>query len=62
MAQFETELRKLVEAHIETLVTHMAAGSAPDFVTYRESCGQIAGLRSALEFCDEAAEIVKRQS
>lgn len=58
---FENTLRKLAEQEIERLTENLVLGlSVTDFSTYREIVGQIAGLRKALELCDEAQTIVSK--
>lgn len=58
---FENTLRKLIEQEIERLTENLVLGlSVTDFANYRESVGQIAGLRKALELCEEAQTIVSK--
>lgn len=58
---FDTTLRKLIEEEINRLTENMALGmSIHDYATYRENVGKIAGLKTAIELCDEAQTIVSK--
>ena len=59
---FERELKKLIIAAIEDRKENLSTGLATiDFPTYKHQVGIIAGLRMALEMCDEAATICNRE-
>lgn len=53
--QFEHELRKLISTEIDRIKDILADGAGvPDFTTYRDYVGQIAGLRRvAHSYCEE---------
>lgn len=55
MSPFERELRKLIEAEIETQVMVLALGVAVHtHDQYREVVGKITGLRITLDLCQTA--------
>jgi hypothetical protein len=59
---FEAELRRLVEEEIERLKDNLANGlSTPDFESYKNQVGKIAGLMMALDLCEEARTIVSKK-
>ena len=50
-----TEHAKLIEENIESLKSNLTNRQAvPDYQTYCALTGEIKGLRTALELCDEA--------
>ena len=51
---FERELRRLIEVEIERLKENLSYGSLEDFNEYRYISGKIAGLRTAVEYMDDA--------
>lgn len=51
--QFEHELHKLIDEEILRLQVIVGAGKLPDIETYRDHCGQIAGLERVKIYCDE---------
>jgi len=60
---FERELKKLIVSAIEDRKENLSTGlSTIDFPTYKHQVGIIAGLRMALEFCDEATTICSREN
>ena len=51
---FEGELRKLIEEEIQRIKDNLPGGSAvPDYETYKQQVGRVAGLMSVLEMCEE---------
>lgn len=50
---FEREFRKEIDVRIATLTEGIAAGMVGNFEEYKHMAGQIIGLRSALDACDE---------
>ena len=58
---FERELKKLINEAVENKKENLSTGmSTIDFPSYKHQIGIIAGLRMALEFCDEATTICNR--
>ncbi len=52
---FERELRKIIVAEIDRLLGNLGHGmGVTDHAAYMKIVGEIAGLRRALEACDEA--------
>lgn len=49
---FEAKLREEIESQIATLSENIASGLAADHADYRWQAGRIAGLRLALDCCD----------
>lgn len=61
-AQFEKELKQLINQTIEEKKDNLSNGlSTVDFATYKHQVGIIQGLRLALEMCDEATLAVERR-
>ena len=58
---FQDEIRKLVEEEIARLAEEMAFGQLKSFEDYRHCAGKIAGLRSCLEYIEEAAVPVNKK-
>ena len=59
---FERELKKLITSAVEDRKDNLSTGLATiDFPTYKHQIGIIAGLRMALELCDEAATVCNRE-
>ena len=59
---FEHELRTLLATRIVELNSHLGnPGVVTSWEDYKTRVGVIAGLRAALEFCDQAAEICAKQ-
>lgn len=50
---FDHLLRKVVTARIETLSQAVATGSCKTMDAYRESVGEIRGLKTVLQECEE---------
>lgn len=50
---FEREFRKLIEDRIAALIEGISAGMLASFDEYKHMSGKIAGLRAALDACDE---------
>jgi molybdopterin-guanine dinucleotide biosynthesis protein A len=60
---FEKELKKLIVSAIEERKENLSTGlSTVDFETYKHQIGIIAGLRQALEMCEEATSICSREN
>jgi hypothetical protein len=60
-AYYQYELQKLLNAEIERLKEALVSAyqiNGFDFSAYRHQVGKIEGLRTALEFCEEADAIV----
>jgi hypothetical protein len=52
---FEHELRKVIIAEVERLLENAGHGmGVTDYAHYMRLVGEIAGLRKALEFCEDA--------
>jgi hypothetical protein len=52
---FENELKKTIIAEAERLLENAGHGmGVTDYAHYMKLVGEIAGLRKALEFCEEA--------
>jgi hypothetical protein len=59
---FERELQKLIVAEVERLLENLGHGmGVTDYANYMKIVGEIAGLRKALEFCEEARLVVNEQ-
>ena len=58
---FQDEIRKLVEEEIARLAEEMAFGQLKSFEADRHGAGKIAGLRSCLEYIEEAAVSVNKK-
>jgi len=59
---FESELRKLVVVEIERLLENLGHGmGVTDYANYMKIVGEIAGLRKALDACEEARSIVNQK-
>jgi hypothetical protein len=59
---FERELQKLIVAEVERLLGNLGHGmGVTDYANYMKIVGEIAGLRKALEFCEEARLVVNEQ-
>ena len=59
---FERELQKLIVAEVERLLENLGHGmGVTDYANYMKIVGDIAGLRKALEFCEEARLVVNEQ-
>jgi hypothetical protein len=58
---FERELKKLIDEAVELRKENLSIGmSTIDFPSYKHQIGIIAGLRIALELCDEAIRTCDR--
>lgn len=56
---FEQELRKQIELALEDLEANITTGyGVESFEQYKNKIGQIAGLRRALELCEEVNSII----
>jgi|TARA_R110000868_G_scaffold183608_4_gene424903 hypothetical protein len=59
---FEHELKKLIQEAVEARKENLAFGSGTvDFAAYRNQVGVVAGLRLALELCDEANRVCEQK-
>ena len=59
---FEHELKKLIQEAVEDRKENLAFGSGTvDFAAYRNQVGVVAGLRLALELCDEANRVCEQK-
>lgn len=59
---FEQELRKLLQERMANLADQVISGlGIDDHAKYRQMVGEIQGLRSAIELCDEANSICARR-
>lgn len=59
---FEGELRKLIEEEIQRIKDNLAGGSAvPDYETYKQQVGRVAGLMSVLEMCEEVKTTLSKK-
>jgi hypothetical protein len=59
---FEKELRQLIEEEIGRIKDNLAGGLAvPDFESYKQQVGKVAGLMTALELCDEVKTILSKK-
>ena len=59
---FEIELRKLVVAEVERLLENVGHGmGVTDYANYMKIVGEIAGLRKALDACEEARIAVNQK-
>ncbi len=59
---FEAELRKLIEEEIQRIKDNLAGGLAvPDYETYKQQVGKVAGLMSALEMCEEVKTTLSKK-
>lgn len=58
---FEHEMRKLLAEQLEEFREGIASGGAQSFDDYRFQAGRIAGLRWAIDLCEQvASDIAKR--
>ena len=64
--QFQHEFKKLIKEEYERLKDNIATGSAVSFEDYQRQIGKIQGLATALEFANDAKDLVdgnkKRES
>jgi len=58
---FEHELKTLLEEEIERLKEALSHGAVTTIEEYKLSVGKIAGLRTALDYMDEANSICNRK-
>lgn len=58
---FLQELESLITAEIERLKDDMSTGLLTSYDEYRSTSGKIAGLRSCLDYMDEATSNVKKK-
>ena len=59
---FEHELKKLIQEAVEARKENLALGNGTvDFAAYRNQVGVVAGLRLALELCDEANRVCEQK-
>ena len=59
---YEAELRKLIAVEVERLKENLSHGqSVCDYSEYQKTVGQILGLRTALELCEEANALSERK-
>lgn len=56
----KNKIDQLISDQIETLKNHLSTGSPQDYASYLRTVGQIEGLRSALDLCNEAEKILDR--
>lgn len=59
---YEHELQALLKEEIERLKEILAAGLLENHFEYKHTAGRIGGLRTALEFMDEAARICNHKA
>lgn len=60
-AEFERELRKRIGERLIETGENLAKGSAQSFEDYRETVGEIRGLRRALELIEEVTKHVEER-
>lgn len=53
---FDRELRKRLLVRIDELAHTVASGHLPSYDEYKYQAGVIAGLKAAIEFCDEVQD------
>ena len=58
--QFEKELKKLISEAYQTTRDNLAGGSANSYDEYKKAVGMVQGLALALEFMDEANNILSK--
>ena len=58
--QFEKELKKLISEAYQTARDNLAGGSATSFDEYKKAVGLVQGLALAIEFIDEANDILNK--
>ena len=59
---FEAELKKLIEEEIQRIKDNLAGGLAvPDYETYKQQVGKVAGLMSVLEMCEEVKTTLSKK-
>jgi hypothetical protein len=56
--QFQHEFKKLIKEEYERLKDNIATGSAVSFEDYQRQIGKIQGLATALEFANDAKDLV----
>lgn len=57
----QDEFRKLIEDEISRLAVEMSFGQIKSFEDYKFTAGKIAGLRSCLDYIEEAAASVDKK-
>lgn len=55
---FEYELRRMIQSRVEEICAHLGNGSAKTLEEYQHKVGMVAGLRSVVEYIDEANAII----
>ena len=61
-SHFEEKLKRLIEDAIEQLKENLTHSiTIPDLAHYKEIAGKIAGLRTAIELCDEANRLAQER-
>lgn len=59
-SHFEEKLKRLIEEAIDQLKENLTHSiTIPDLSHYKEIAGKIAGLRTAIELCDEANKLAQ---
>lgn len=58
---FAEELRRLISETVEEKKEHLLNSGDGEFSNFRHQIGVIAGLRMALDLCDEAISIVQKR-
>lgn len=58
---FEIKLRERLAEEIERQTATIAEGKVADWGLYQRACGQIAGLRQALDRCDEVHDELEKR-
>lgn len=56
------KIDQIILEQISELSQHVALGSAQDYPSYMRVVGKIEGLRLALDLCEEAEKLVKRET
>jgi uncharacterized protein YaaR (DUF327 family) len=59
-SHFEEMLKRLIDEEIDRLKENLTNSiTIPDLAHYKEIVGQIAGLRKAIDLCDEANKLAQ---
>lgn len=58
----KNKIDQLISEQIAMLMDHMSTGSPPDYASYMRIVGKIDGLRLALDLCNEAEMLMKRDT
>ena len=61
-SHFEEKLKNLIVAEIDRLKENLTHSiTIPDLAHYKELVGQIAGLRKAIDLCEEANRLAQER-